>query len=107
MIEGEVVLLACNGSGIAGFVSVWLASNFIHHLYVRPDEQSRGIGSALIRSCVERFGLPLSLKCDQCNRKARAFYQRRGWVKQDEGTGEFGPWDYLYLTNDAWNLHES
>ena len=84
-IEGEVILVANCEFRMLGFVSVWEAENFLHHLYVSPEYQGRGIGSSLIKACKEKCGLPLSLKCDRCNNKAREFYIRNGWIVRKEG----------------------
>lgn len=96
-IEGEVILVAKEDSRIVGFVSVWETENFLHHLYVTPEYQGRGIGSNLITVCKEKFGLPISLKCDRCNNKAREFYKRNGWITKREGVGEYGTWDHMFL----------
>jgi ribosomal protein S18 acetylase RimI-like enzyme/RNAse (barnase) inhibitor barstar len=96
-LEGEEILVAVMTGRICGFVSVWPPERFVHHLYVSPDAQGLGVGSLLLDACVTRYGLPLTLKCDHCNERAREFYWRRGWVTRDHGTGEHGPWDELVL----------
>lgn len=98
--EGEAIVVAEGEEGILGFASVWEPENFIHHLYVSPEFQGQGIGSYLIRACIGKFGLPISLKCNRCNQKAQAFYRRNGWKANKEGVGEFGPWDHLFLERE-------
>ena len=97
LIRGEDNLVAAYGKRLVGFVSVWVPDNFIHHLYVSPDHQSRGIGNALINTCKTKFGLPLYLKCDRCNIKALNYYKKHGWTKISEGVGEHGLWEKLRL----------
>lgn len=97
LIEGEEIQVAEIGGELAGFVSVWVADRFIHHLYVLPRFQRQGVGSALLRACVAGYGLPLSLKCDLCNLRARRFYAHKGWVATETGTGDHGPWERLSL----------
>lgn len=86
LIKGERLWVAEMEGQVMGFVSVWEEDAFIHHLYVRPTEQSHGIGRALIEKCVQHFGTPLALKCDKANQRAEAFYRRNGWQVANEAT---------------------
>jgi len=95
-IEGEEVHVAVLRGKIVGFVSVWAAERFIHHLYVLPQYQGVGAGSSLLRICEEIYGLPLSLKCDTCNKYAQRFYRGKGWWSSDSGAGPDGPWERLH-----------
>ena len=96
LVEGEQIHVAVPEGTIVGFVSVWVADRFIHHLYVSPQYQSRGVGSALLEACAAMYGHPLSLKCDTLNHQARRFYRNKGWLPQETGVGENGPWERLY-----------
>lgn len=99
-IDGEEIHVAAVDDVVVGFMSVCTPENFIHHIYVLPQHQGTGIGSALIQRCVETYGVPLSLKCDTANIKAQSFYKRKGWSLGDEsGTGKNGPWQRLWLNN--------
>ncbi len=97
LIMGEVVLVAEWKGQVAGFVSVWAPERFVHSLYVDPLFQGRGLGDALLGACVNRFGLPLGLKCDKRNVQALRFYHKRGWTAAADGLGDVGLWDYLRL----------
>lgn len=97
LIEGEEIHVAVLHGAIIGFVSVWPADQFVHHLYVLPEYQRRGAGSALLRLCEETYGLPLSLKCDTCNEQAQRFYRTKGWLPVEKGFGADGPWERLCL----------
>ncbi|CDG82045.1 GNAT family N-acetyltransferase [Janthinobacterium agaricidamnosum] len=92
--QGETMLVAQNAEGaLAGFVSVWEADHFIHHLYVDYRQHRRGIGRALLAALP---GWPLqaySLKCLCRNHAAAAFYRACGFVQTGSGTAEDG--DYL------------
>lgn len=96
LVDGEGIHVAVLGGGIAGFVSVWVTDRFVHHLYVSPQYQSRGVGSALLQACEAMYGRPLSLKCDTLNHQAQRFYRNKGWLPQETGKGEDGPWEQLY-----------
>lgn len=95
-IEGEEVHVAVLGEMVVGFISVWAADRFIHHLYVSPDHQSCGVGTALLDACRNIYGLPLTLKCDACNHKARRFYRNKGWQPKETGFSEHGPWEQYH-----------
>lgn len=95
LTEGEVVYVAERESQIVGFSSVWVADNFIHHLYVLPDFHGQGIGSKLLEFCEVTHG-PLSLKCEVLNVGAQRFYRKKGWIVRECGHGEDGEWQKLY-----------
>ena len=93
---GEVVYLAKALSGeLCGFVSVYAAESFIHHLYVAPEFQRRGLASALLASLHGSLPLPWRLKCTQANTNALAFYVAKGWHEVSAGDGEDGAYFVL------------
>ncbi|MBA3262355.1 MAG: GNAT family N-acetyltransferase [Thermoleophilaceae bacterium] len=53
----------------------------VEHLYVRPDAQRAGIGSALLDAAKSRRPTGLRLWVFQRNRGARAFYGRHGFAE--------------------------
>ncbi|RRQ20002.1 GNAT family N-acetyltransferase [Thiohalobacter thiocyanaticus] len=93
LIDGERIHVAVLDGAVVGFASVWAADRFIHHLYVSPQYQGCGIGSSLLETCAEIYGLPLSLKCDTSNEHAQRFYRRKGWLPSERGVGADGPWE--------------
>lgn len=97
LIKKEAVFVAEVGEQIVGFVSVWEADAFIHHLYIAPRFQRNGFGQALLQMCEQKYGRPLSLKCICANVRALNFYKRNGWVTKGYGTGPDGPWERLWL----------
>lgn len=66
----------------------------LDHLYIHPDHQSRGIGSAALTSIIcdaEKQGIPIlvgALKESASNQ----FYQRHGFMFRSEGD-----WDNYYV----------
>ena len=97
--EGEEVYVARETNGgetrVLGFVSVWAADAFVHHLYVDLARHRRGVGAALLECAASRHPGALRLKCVERNDVAREFYLKRGWRAIDRGCSEDG--DYLLM----------
>lgn len=69
---------------LAGFVA--FREDWIDQLYVLPEAQGRGIGTALLQ--VAQASWPqLSLWTSQRNTAARRFYERHGFVSFEETDG--------------------
>lgn len=100
MLDGEVIFTASISNKIVGFIAVWEKENFVHHLYIHPNYQNRGIGLALINTCKQYFGLPLSLKCVEKNIKASKFYKDNGWQATEKGIGPEGPYILFRLSKE-------
>ena len=66
--------------GIAGF---YRAMSFVHSLYV--DVRGRGVGKALLDHLSASAGGVLSLKVQEPNARARAFYAREGFIATERG----------------------
>ncbi len=60
--------------------------NWIEQFYVLPDQQGRGVGSALLTLAQARFPR-LQLWTFQKNKAARRFYEDRGFVVVEETDG--------------------
>lgn len=104
--SGETIFVAEDeGSTIVGFVSVWEqdAVPFIHHLFVAPNHQRKGIGELLMESLLTWLPLPYHLKCVSKNREALAFYRKHGWVEVGQGIGEDGEYLLLELPSGGGN----
>lgn len=71
------VLVIRRGAEPVGFLA--LAGEWVEHLYVRPDAQRAGIGSALLEAAKARRPCGLRLWAFQRNHGARAFYARHGF----------------------------
>ena len=79
-LNGETYLAFEDGEAL-GVVSV--SDGVLQTLYVRPESWSRGVGSALHDLALERL---LAADVEEArlwtlteNRRARAFYEKRGW----------------------------
>lgn len=79
MIDGPV-WGAFDGEVLRGHVA--LLPGWIDHLYVDPDVHGRGIGSALVRLAQGQQD-ELRLYTFQSNARARALYERHGFVIEE------------------------
>lgn len=97
--EGETIFVCySHESGVLGFVSVYEAESFIHHLYVARRCQRQGVGTALLKSLEAWVPMPWYLKCVTRNEMALAFYLARGWVEESRADGPEGPYVLLKRT---------
>ncbi|SFC04313.1 L-amino acid N-acyltransferase YncA [Nocardioides terrae] len=68
--------------GFATFTATWLDS-----LYVHPDAQGRGVGTALIELALSLRPDGLGLWVFETNAPARRFYRRHGFVEVERTDG--------------------
>lgn len=95
--QGEMVWLAETDDGeIAGFMTLWSPDDFVHMLYIRKQDQGRGIGTALLEALPDWPDRKYRLKCLDLNARAKAFYRARGFVVT--GAGASGEGDYEEMT---------
>jgi ribosomal protein S18 acetylase RimI-like enzyme len=86
--EGEYILVALSGEMVIGFVSVWTADNFIHHLYVDERYRNQQVGTQLLKAVIDKIDLPIKLKCEENNKKAANFYILKGFTEKERGQSE-------------------
>ncbi len=97
VILGETVFVAeLNGQRV-GFAAVLDNDNFLHSLYVDPDAQGQGIGSALLHHVQARFSSTGALKCLQQNQAAMDFYLKHGWRREALGESEQGKYVLMHF----------
>lgn len=96
--EGEFVLVAVCNNIVAGFISLWLPGNFIHHFYIDEAYQQHKIGTKLLEEAIRIMDVPITLKCLEKNIKAIEFYKKRGFVSIGKGISEHG--EYLLFALD-------
>ena len=80
--------VACEADAILGFVA--LAEAEVTWLYVHPDHQGRGVGTALLRHALARAdaaGLARVETTVLDGNRARALYEREGFVLAETRTG--------------------
>jgi len=71
------VWVAKTDAGVVGMAV--LSERVLEHLYVAPDAQNRGVGSALLAKAKERRPTGFTLWTFQANESARRFYERHGF----------------------------
>jgi ribosomal protein S18 acetylase RimI-like enzyme len=78
LLPNNEVWVAEREGRVAGFVG--LGEDQVRHLWVRPDQQNRGIGTALLALAMERRPSGLRLRVFQQNMGARRLYERHGFT---------------------------
>jgi ribosomal protein S18 acetylase RimI-like enzyme len=94
----EEVYVAIEGGRIVGIAGFFRPMNFIHSLYV--DDRGRGIGRALLDEISRVADGPISLKVQQANLRAQAFYVREGFVATDRGRDRGSDVDWIRLVRE-------
>lgn len=92
---GEEIYVILDKNLIVGFISIWAADNFIHHLYVKSDYQNKGYGKKLLEYGLKNTGRPAALKCVARNEKAVRFYKSKGWVIKEAGKDIMGIYYFM------------
>ena len=81
----QSVTVAEVGGAVVGFLA--LDGPLITNLYLRPDHQSRGIGSALLEDAKRQRPDGLELWVFEPNRGAIRFYERHGFIRERQSDG--------------------
>jgi GNAT superfamily N-acetyltransferase len=99
--EGERIWVATKKSHPIGFISAWVQGNFVHNLFVHPSMFGKGVGAALLKTCLENLGRPAVLKCVSRNTKAAEFYLSRDWKVASEGEGPDGKYFLMHSEGET------
>jgi ribosomal protein S18 acetylase RimI-like enzyme len=78
LLPNNEVWVAEEGGRVIGFVG--LGEDSVRHLWVQPETQNRGVGTALLAVAKERRPSGLRLWVFQRNVGARRFYERHGFT---------------------------
>ena len=87
MVPAHEVWVAELDGRVAGYAA--LAGDMLGHIYVHPDEQNRGVGTALLGVVKRERNGGFRLWVFQKNEGARRFYERHGCrlVELTDGSG--------------------
>lgn len=95
--QGERVWVAQEREDVLGFIAVWGADCFIHHLYVDKRVYRQGIGEKLLQRVRQVYPAPLKLKCLCQNQRAINFYRSQGFSTLSEGNDDLGAYVLMQL----------
>jgi ribosomal protein S18 acetylase RimI-like enzyme len=89
--------VARQGARVVGYMLI--DGENLDHLYVRPEAQGCGVGSALLRKARSLSPRRVALVTFQRNARARAFYEKHGFrpLRFTDGENEEGEPDVHYL----------
>lgn len=79
-VDGTVVALMVLDAGVGG-------TGWIEQLYVDPSRMGQGLGTRLLDRAIQRFPDGLQLWTFEANARARAFYERAGFVEAERTDG--------------------
>lgn len=101
LIASGDAVVALDGERIVGLSATTAAYGvvWLDQLYVDPCEIGRGIGTLLLDEAIERAQTAVQLYTFAQNTRARAFYERHGFVAiehSDGSSNEEGVPDVLY-----------
>lgn len=101
----EEVYVAVENREILGLAALFRPQNFLHSLYV--DARRRGVGKALLDHVAAGLDGPLSLKVQEPNLKAQAFYRREGFLCTEHGRDPGSDVAWFRLVRPARHASES
>ena len=85
-----MIFVAGKDQEYLGFASIYLQENLLHHLFIAPNAQNQGVGTALLHAVEQLFTGTGYLKCLSENKKALSFYLGHGWEAISTGESEEG-----------------
>ncbi|MDP5201692.1 GNAT family N-acetyltransferase [Flavobacterium sp. DG2-3] len=98
--QGEYILTAFLDDVLVGFISIWIPTSFIHHLYVAAPFQGKNIGTELLKAAIQKTTFPITLKCLETNTKAIEFYIKKGFTEKSRGYSGNGTYILFELTKE-------
>lgn len=84
MVRAGDIWIAKLDATVAGFMEI--KGGWLHHLYVAPDFQNRGIGKALLDKAKQESREGIALWVFEDNTDAMRFYEREGFSLQEKRT---------------------
>lgn len=85
LLPNQTVWVAEDAGEIVGMAA--MHEGWLNQIYILPEYQGMGVGSALLAKAIEANPAGLTLWAFQRNDRARAFYERRGFVAVEFGDG--------------------
>ena len=97
-VRDEDIYVAVEDGRLVGLAGFYRPLNFLHSLYV--TERGRGVGKALLDHVLRIAGGRVSLKVQEANRRAQAFYAREGFVGTERGRDPGSEVTWIRLVRD-------
>jgi ribosomal protein S18 acetylase RimI-like enzyme len=82
LVSDGSVLVAKSGNSILGFSQ--LKDGWVHHLYIDPQFQSKGVGKLLLDKMKQHAPFGLRLRVFEDNIDAIRFYEREGFKLEEK-----------------------
>jgi len=95
-VIGEKILVAESDGHLLGFASIFTQENFLHNLFIDPQFQGTGAGTALLRAAEATFTRRGSLKCLVKSQNSVGFYLSKGWTIITTGESPKGEYYLFY-----------
>ncbi len=84
MQKGWSLFVADDGGVIAAMLALHLPKKYLDQLFVAPDYQGRGMGRKLLAFTRQHLPDEIYLRCVRENEKAWHWYEREGFVFEQE-----------------------
>ena len=91
MANGWQLYVADDGGVIAAMLAFRTRDNFLDQIFVAPEYQGRGLGQRLLTLVRQHLPDEILLRADTRNHIAIAWYEREGFVRENEVTQD--GWD--------------
>lgn len=93
---GQLIIATDSQNKPLAFMGI--ENNFLEMLFVLPEERQKGIGSALLKYGIEKYGID-ELSVNEQNPQAKLFYEAMGFVtyKRTELDEQGNPFPILYM----------
>ena len=95
----EEIYVALQDGLVIGLAALYRPQSFLHSLYVQV--RGLGVGLALLEHVAAVADGPLSLKVQEPNARARAFYAREGFVCVEHGRDPSSEVAWLRLVRES------
>jgi GNAT superfamily N-acetyltransferase len=82
--KGWTLYVADDGGRIAAILALHLQRRYLDQLFVAPDYQGRGLGRQLLGFTRKHLPDEIELRCVRENDKAWRWYEREGFVFEEE-----------------------
>ena len=98
--NGWSLYVADDNGKLAAMLAIHLPKRYLDQLFVTPEYQGRGVGRQLLAFTRQRLPDQIWLRCVRENEKAWRWYEREGFVFEQE---QVEPMTGFVMKYYAWN----